>query len=52
LTGADIQLSFVLEAAAPRGGLGQQYPELTAFLDRSTRPRPAGARWNAAANTS
>jgi glutathione S-transferase len=31
---ADIQLSFVLEAAAARGGLGASYPKLTAFLER------------------
>jgi glutathione S-transferase len=33
-TAADIQLSFVLEAAAARAGLGQQYPKLAAFLVR------------------
>jgi glutathione S-transferase len=42
-TGADIQLSFVLEAAAARGGLGQQYLKLTAFLDR-IHARPAYRR--------
>lgn len=31
---ADIQLSFVLEAAAARGGLDAKYPRLTAFLAR------------------
>jgi glutathione S-transferase len=31
---ADIQLSFVLEAAAARGGLGENYPKLDAFLKR------------------
>lgn len=37
---ADIQLSFPLEAAAARGGLGGQYPNLVAFLDR-IHARPA-----------
>jgi glutathione S-transferase len=40
---ADIQVSFVLEAAASRGGLGQQYPKLTAFLER-IHARPAYQR--------
>lgn len=40
---ADIQLSFVLEAAAARGGLGAQYPKLTAFLER-IHARPAYVR--------
>ena len=31
---ADIQLSFVLEAAAARGGLDAKYPKLTGFLAR------------------
>lgn len=31
---ADIQMSFALEAAAARGGLGSQYPRMTAFLER------------------
>jgi glutathione S-transferase len=39
LSGADIQLSFALEAAAARGGLDQAYPRLAAFLERiHTRP--------------
>jgi glutathione S-transferase len=42
-TGADIQISFVLEAAASRGGLGGQYPKLMAFLDR-IHARPAYLR--------
>ena len=37
---ADIQISFVLEAGAARGGLGEQYPKLTAFLKR-IHARPA-----------
>ncbi|RZA30410.1 MAG: glutathione S-transferase, partial [Lysobacteraceae bacterium] len=40
---ADIQMSFALEAAASRGGLGGQYPKLTAFLAR-IHARPAYAR--------
>ena len=40
---ADIQISFVLEAAASRGGLGQTYPKLMAFLDR-IHARPAYQR--------
>ena len=31
---ADIQMSFPLEAAAARGGLDGQYPNLVAFLDK------------------
>ncbi len=42
-TAADIQLSFVLEAAAARGGLGAQYPKLTAWLAR-IHARPAYQR--------
>jgi len=42
-SGADIQLSFVLEAAASRGGLGEQYPHLSAFLAR-IHARPAYQR--------
>ncbi|MBC7455430.1 MAG: glutathione S-transferase [Massilia sp.] len=42
-SGADIQLSFVLEAAASRGGLGEQYPNLLAFLAR-IHARPAYQR--------
>lgn len=40
---ADIQLSFVLEAAASRGGLNEQYPRLVAFLER-IHARPAYQR--------
>jgi glutathione S-transferase len=42
-TAADIQISFVLEAAAARGGLGQKYPKLAAFLER-IHARPAYQR--------
>ena len=42
-TGADIQVSFVLEAAAARGGLGAKYPKLGAFLQR-IHARPAYQR--------
>ena len=34
LTGADIQMSFPLEAAAARGGLDDSYPKITAYLKR------------------
>lgn len=37
---ADIQMSFPLEAAASRGGLGSQYPKLEAFLQK-IHARPA-----------
>lgn len=40
---ADIQVSFVLEAAAARGGLGAMYPKLDAFLKR-IHARPAYQR--------
>jgi glutathione S-transferase len=40
---ADIQISFVLEGAAARGGLGAQYPKLGAFL-AAIHARPAYAR--------
>jgi glutathione S-transferase len=40
---ADIQMSFVLEAAAARGGLDAAYPKLTAFLAR-IHARPAYQR--------
>jgi glutathione S-transferase len=40
---ADIQVSFVLEAAASRGGLGEKYPKLMAFLER-IHARPAYQR--------
>ena len=42
-TGADIQISFVLEAAAARGGLGEKYPRLADFLQR-IHARPAYQR--------
>ena len=34
LTGADIQMSFPLEAAAARGGVDESYPKIMAFLKR------------------
>ncbi|QNA90679.1 glutathione S-transferase [Massilia sp. Dwa41.01b] len=40
---ADIQMSFPLEAASARAGLGAQYPRLTAFLAR-IHARPAYIR--------
>jgi glutathione S-transferase len=40
LTGADVQMSFALEAAASRGGLDARRPRLKAFLDR-VQSRPA-----------
>jgi glutathione S-transferase len=43
LSGADIQLSFVLEAAAARGGLDARYPRLSNFLER-IHARPAYRR--------
>jgi glutathione S-transferase len=43
LTAADIQMSFPLEAAASRAGLGAQYPRLASFLQR-IHARPAYAR--------
>jgi glutathione S-transferase len=42
-TGADIQLSFVLEAASARGGLGEKHPNLAGFLKR-IHARPAYIR--------
>jgi glutathione S-transferase len=42
-TAADIQVSFVLEAAAARGGFGAKYPKLAAFLER-IHARPAYQR--------
>ena len=42
-TAADIQLSFVIEAAASRGGLDEKYPRLKAYLER-IRARPAHQR--------
>ena len=40
---ADIQVSFVLEAASARGGLGEKYPKLFDFLKR-IHARPAYQR--------
>ena len=42
-TGADIQMSFPLEAAAARGGLEMGHPKAMAFLER-IHARPAYAR--------
>ncbi|MCC6073054.1 glutathione S-transferase [Massilia sp. GCM10020059] len=42
-TAADIQLSFVIEAAASRGGLDAKYPKLNAYLER-IHARPAYQR--------
>jgi glutathione S-transferase len=42
-TAADVQISFVLEAAAARGGLDARYPKLTAWLAR-IHARPAYLR--------
>ena len=42
-SGADIQMSFPLEAAAARGGLEQGHPKAMAFLER-IHARPAYAR--------
>ena len=42
-TAADIQMSFPIEAAAVRGGLGAEFPRLQAFLER-IRARPAYQR--------
>ncbi|MFC3459939.1 glutathione S-transferase [Massilia haematophila] len=39
-TAADIQMSFPLEAATARGGLGAQYPKLSGFVQR-IHARPA-----------
>ncbi len=43
LTGADIQMSFPLEAAASRGAVDRRYPNVTAFLHR-IHDRPAYKR--------
>ncbi|MGB5346641.1 MAG: glutathione S-transferase [Woeseia sp.] len=40
LSAADIQMSFPVEAAAVRSGLGEHYPNLQSFLDR-IHSRPA-----------
>jgi glutathione S-transferase len=42
-TAADIQMSFPVEAAAARGGLGPDYPRLHAWLER-LQARPAYRR--------
>jgi glutathione S-transferase len=42
-SGADIQMSFPLEAAAARGGLDASYPKVTAYLKR-IHARPAYKR--------
>ena len=42
-TAADIQISFVLEAASARSGFGAKHPKLTAFLER-IHARPAYKR--------
>lgn len=43
LTGADVQLSYVIAAAAERDGLNDKYPRLSSWLDRVTS-RPAWQR--------
>ena len=45
---ADVQMSFPLEVAAVRGGLGAQYPRLVDFLAR-IHARPAYQRHSSAA---
>jgi len=42
-TAADIQVSFVLEAASARGGLDEKYPKLANFL-KKIHARPAYQR--------
>jgi glutathione S-transferase len=42
-TAADIQMSFPLEAAAARAGIGREFPNIRAWLDR-IHARPAYAR--------
>lgn len=42
-TGADVQMSFPLEAAAMRAGLGSAYPKIAAFL-QTIHARPAYKR--------
>ncbi len=42
-TAADVQVSFVLEAAASRGGLDEKYPKLASFLTK-IHARPAYQR--------
>jgi glutathione S-transferase len=43
LSGADVQMSFPLEAAASRGGLDARWPRIMAFLER-IHARPAYRR--------
>ena len=43
LTGADVQMSYVVAAAGQRDGLDEKYPRLSAWLDRVTS-RPAWQR--------
>lgn len=43
VTGADVQMSFPLEAAVARGGLGDGYPRIRAFVAR-VHERPAYRR--------
>jgi glutathione S-transferase len=43
ISGADFQVTFVLEAASARGGLGDKYPKLNAYLKR-VHARPAYKR--------
>jgi glutathione S-transferase len=40
LTGADVQMSFPLEAAAARGAIGKERPNIRAFVER-VHERPA-----------
>lgn len=42
-TAADVQMSFVVEGSAARGGLGSSHPKLTAWLER-IHARPAYQR--------
>ena len=42
-TAADVQVSFVLEAASARGGLDEKYPKLAGFL-KTIHARPAYQR--------
>ncbi|MBL4795508.1 MAG: glutathione S-transferase [Pseudomonadales bacterium] len=42
-TGADVQMSFPLEASAARGGVGEQYPNIRAYVAR-IHARPAYQR--------
>jgi glutathione S-transferase len=40
LTGADVQMSFAVEAAEVRTNLSEEYPHMAAYLER-IRARPA-----------